>query len=83
MKEKRDKNKIEYYILKWKKGLIVVNTIYGIVICIYFTVIGIRIYKLWRKNLEEIRFWAEKGIEMKERRFIDMLYEAFGFHFNE
>ena len=59
------------------------NIIYIIIICIYLTVIGIRIYKLWRKDLEEIRFWAGKGIEKEERKFIDMLFEAFGFHFNE
>ncbi len=59
------------------------NTIYVIIICIYLTVIGIRIYKLWRKDLEERMFWAEKGIETEGRRFIDMLYEAFGLHFNK
>ena len=59
------------------------NIIYSVIICIYLTVIGIRIYKLWRKDLEERMFWAEKGIETEERKFIDMIYEAFGFHFKE
>ena len=58
------------------------NIIYGIVICVYLTVIGIRIYKIYTEHRELMKAYMEKGIEVRNRKFIDVLYEAIGFNFN-
>jgi len=58
------------------------NIIYGIVICVYLTVIGIRIYKIYTEHWELMKTYMEKGIEVRNRKFIDVLYETFGFNFD-
>jgi len=61
----------------------VANIIYSIIICIYLTVIGIRIYKAMAEDEKMVEFYRKKGIAVKRKRFIDYFYEANVFYFNE